>query len=297
MSTAPGPQQVRDWSEELARDPRSYAYFPLADAYRRDGRAAAALRMCVRGLERHPEHVEGHFLLGLLYRDGGDLLKAFDEWDIALRLDPSHGGSRLEIARLSLERGDAAGAARHLDRALEADPGDAAALALMQEVLAALPPEAAGVAAPSAPRSSGAPPAAGVRGTARAVPAVPSFDDESRALADQPGMVGVVLLDEQGYVLKGEMRVGGSDRAPEVAAALRGASDDAERAVRHLDLGAWRGILLETAQTVVHLSPVPDGMLAVAATREVPMGWVVRTATRLRRAAERLLGGAAEESA
>lgn len=283
MSTGPGPQQIREWSEELARDPRSYAYFPLADAYRREGRAAAALRMCLRGLERHPEHVEGHFLLGLLYRDGEDLLKAFDEWDIALRLDPTHAGSRLEIARLSLERGDAPGAARHLERALELAPGDAAALELMEHVPAALPPEAA----PSGAASAGAPAEAG--------PAVASFDDEARALSDQPGMVGVVLLDEQGYVLKGAMRVNGSDRGPEVAAALRGASDDAERAVRHLELGAWRGILLETPRTVVHLSPVPDGMLAVAATREVPMGWVVRTATRLRRAAERLLGGAVAE--
>jgi predicted regulator of Ras-like GTPase activity (Roadblock/LC7/MglB family) len=63
------------------------------------------------------------------------------------------------------------------------------------------------------------------------------------------------------------------------------------RALRHLKLGAWQGILVETPDAVVCLSPAgADALVAVAARREVPTGWVLRVAGRAREAAGRLLG-------
>ncbi|HEV2147999.1 MAG TPA: tetratricopeptide repeat protein, partial [Longimicrobiaceae bacterium] len=108
------PAQIRAWSEEVARDPNTLAFFPLAEAYRREGRRDAALRLCLRGLERHPTHVEGHYLLGRLYREGGASVKAFDEWDMALSLDPEHAGARREIGLVCAERGEWGSALRHL---------------------------------------------------------------------------------------------------------------------------------------------------------------------------------------
>ncbi|HEX2188418.1 MAG TPA: tetratricopeptide repeat protein, partial [Longimicrobiaceae bacterium] len=119
------PAQIRAWSEEVARDPATLAFLPLAEAYRQAGRRDAALRLCLRGLERHPTHVEAHYLLGLLYREGGESVKAFDEWDMALSLDPEHAGARREIGLLCAERGERASALRHLERAAAADPADA----------------------------------------------------------------------------------------------------------------------------------------------------------------------------
>ncbi|HEX9939662.1 MAG TPA: tetratricopeptide repeat protein, partial [Longimicrobium sp.] len=100
------PQQVRQWSEEVAADPGSAAFRPLAEHYRAAGRADAALRLVIRGLERHPNDVEAHHLLGVLYREGGQAVKAFDEWDIALALDPEHFPSRRAIGMLLAERGE-----------------------------------------------------------------------------------------------------------------------------------------------------------------------------------------------
>lgn len=287
MTGAPGPAQVRLWSEEVARDPNTLAFLPLAQVYRREGRREAALRLCIRGLERHPTHVEAHYLLGLLYREGGDAVKAFDEWDIALRLDPEHGGSRREIGLLCAERGEWEAAARHLERAAAADPADAAvrdALGRSRASLRAALPEAPAQGA-SAPVSPAAPAADGTDPWEAA-------QRDFQAVGTERGVLGAVLLDAQGYVLAGEMRVDGTDRAPEVAAALRGASAEAERALRHLGLGAWQGILVETPETVVRISPVADSMVALAAGRTVPTGWVLRVAARARAVAERLLGGA-----
>lgn len=116
--------QMRRWQAEVARDPGSPAFVPLADLYRREGRAEVARRLCTRGLQRQPRLVEGHVLLGRLFREAGELEQAFDEWDIALRLDPEHRAARRALAYLCLERRDWAAAARHLEDAAAADPLD-----------------------------------------------------------------------------------------------------------------------------------------------------------------------------
>jgi tetratricopeptide (TPR) repeat protein len=115
---------LRRWQDEVARDPGSPSFVPLADLYRAQGRLDVARRVCVRGLERHPNHVEGHYLLGRIYRDGDDPERAYDEWDIALSLDSLHTASRRAIAFLCLERGELDQAERHLREALKNDPDD-----------------------------------------------------------------------------------------------------------------------------------------------------------------------------
>lgn len=300
------PQQVRQWSEEVARDPGSLAFLPLAEAYREGGRRDAAQRLCIRGLERHPTHVEAHVLLGVLYEEAGDLTRAFDEWDIALHLAPEHGDARRRIGLLSARRGEWAAAVRHLERAVNggaADPEVTAALAEARTRAGSVPgASAAGVAPRADVASTTVAASPEVRSTSADVPASPSTDAaqpaawevlqaEFRALGAERGIAGVVLLDDRGYVLAGEMMVEGTDRAQDVAATLSGASTEAERAVRHLEMGAWGGILLETPEATVRLVPLSDGgMLAVAARREVPTGWVLRVAGRAQEAAERYLG-------
>ncbi|HYW06160.1 MAG TPA: roadblock/LC7 domain-containing protein [Longimicrobium sp.] len=313
------PQQVRQWSDELAADPASLAFLPLARAYREMGRGDAATRLCLRGLERHPNHVDAHHLLGLLYREGGEGLKAADEWGIVLALAPEHSEARRELGFGALARGDWAAAIRHLEIALANDVTDGEVREALEKAWARrrgdapTPPrvvqtQPAASVEPAAATESVAPtePATTAKPAPIAEPAPPvhevavagwdggrEFDavaGEFRALGGERGMVGAVLLDAQGFVVAGEMRVGGRDRAGEIAAVLSGASSEAERAVRLLDLGVWKGIVVETPEAVVRLAPTSDGgMVAVAGRREVPMGWVLRVAGRARDAAERFL--------
>lgn len=311
--SAATPAQVRQWSEEVAADPASLAFLPLAAAYRGQGRRDAALKLCIRGLEKHPDNVEAHYLLGLLYREGGDTLKAFDEWDIALALDPEHGGSRREIGLVAHARGDHAVAVRHLERALETDAFDEEVRTALEESWAQargkrpgasasapsarVAPPPAPAPAPAAPVAPTAPATAPQPAPAAAASAPASAEDhfgaaarEYAGFAAERGIVGAVLMDEQGFVLVGEMAVGGTDRGPEVAAVLSGAPSEASRALAHLGLGAWKGILVETPDAVVRLVPAGEGMVAVAGRREVPTGWVLRVAARAREAALRFLG-------
>jgi tetratricopeptide (TPR) repeat protein len=123
VSTAPD-RTFHRWQEEVARDPGSAAFVPLADLYRVQGRLDVARRVCMRGLERNADNVEGHYVLGRIYRDGDEPLKAYDEWDIALTLDPRHLPSLRALAFLCMERGLGPEAERFLLRAIEEDPED-----------------------------------------------------------------------------------------------------------------------------------------------------------------------------
>jgi tetratricopeptide (TPR) repeat protein len=309
---SPTPQQLRQWSEEVAADPGSPAFLPLARHYREAGRHDAALRLVLRGLERHPNDVEAHHLLGLLYLEGGEEVKAFDEWDIALALAPEHHGARRQIAFLCHARGEVEAAERHLEKALEGDFEDREVRRLLEEIYAAkresrgprrrpmaVGPTPAGPAPPAAAPavetapSAAAPPPAPVSAEAASSGDASAYDalqGELRAVGAERGMIGAVLLDPQGYVVAGEMAVAGRDRGPEIAAVLSPASSEAERAVRHLKLGGWKGILVETPDAVIRLTPTADGgMMAVAGRRDVPMGWVLRVAARARDAAARFV--------
>ena len=48
------PDEIRRLSDDLARDPSSLVFMPLADALRRAGQLDVALRVALRGLDRHP---------------------------------------------------------------------------------------------------------------------------------------------------------------------------------------------------------------------------------------------------
>jgi tetratricopeptide (TPR) repeat protein len=108
--------QVRRWQEEVAHDPASVSFLPLAEVYRREGRLGVARRLLTRGLRHYPENVDAHFLLGRLCGDIGDVEEAVERWEAVLRLDPAHFPAHRSLGFLHLERGDWARAAVHLEQ-------------------------------------------------------------------------------------------------------------------------------------------------------------------------------------
>jgi predicted regulator of Ras-like GTPase activity (Roadblock/LC7/MglB family) len=107
--------------------------------------------------------------------------------------------------------------------------------------------------------------------------------------ADQTAL----LLDADGFVLAGAYVSGdGRDVAQEVGAELSGVSDEAQRAMRHFDLGSWTSIVVETQVATIALAPGPrDGLLLVAADGAMPLGMVRRFLDRCAARARAFVGG------
>ena len=296
------PADLQRWSEDVARDAASLSFLPLARAYRRQGRRDAALRLCLRGLEHHPSNVEGHALLAIIYFESGQRLKAYDEWSMVLTLDPDNFDALRGMGFYYLEQEDNEGAKRHLERAAAIKPNDPA----VQEGLRMIAERTGQIEAPTrlplepweqeavgwtkpakrtepAQEVEFAPAQPAPILQAAAVVASGTAPDDPTHLFDsimRGGQVlGALLLDAQGMVLAGSL--GGSIGAQTEAlgAILGGAIEEAVRTAQHLSLGNWNGILLEADTAVLHFAPVQEGMIVLlAAQRNAPAGWVLRSA-------------------
>src|SRR5579884_2903495 len=121
---------IRRWSDELARDPSSLVFLQLGEALRRQGQLDVALKIALRGLERHPHDVGAHDLVARIAVDCRDFVRAVEEWEIVLRLQPDHLGAMKGLGYISFRQGRLDDAERFLARAADGGAGTAVTNAL-----------------------------------------------------------------------------------------------------------------------------------------------------------------------
>ena len=253
---------IRALSAQLAQDPQSLVFLRLGEALRRKGQLDAALRVAVNGLERHPHLADAHDLYARVLTDKHDYEKAFDEWDMAVRIAPHHTGALKGLAFLYFKVGDLAQAESHLESARKVEPDDPSLDQAFEMIRGGVS------AAPSPPPQSPPP-----QSPTHAPPA--GSLDETRVFAGLEGAnEGLLLIDGAGRVLGGALKDGGGkDVTDAVAAYLAGVSQEAARTAKLLGLGAWNGLSAEGQHGNVHLAhPTPDALLLVVRERGMPLG-------------------------
>ena len=252
---------IRALSAQLAQDPGSLIFLRLGEALRRKGQLDAALRVAINGLERHPHLADAHDLYARVLTDKHDYERAFDEWDMAVRIAPNHTGALKGLAFLYFKVGDLAQAEAHLEAARRVEPDDPS----LEQAFAMI--RGGGEAAPSPPPAATA----------------PHPLDETRVFAGLEGAnEGLLLIDGAGRVLGGALRdASGANVTDAVAAYLAGVSQEAARTAKLLGLGAWNGLSAEGQHGNVHLGqPAPDALLLVVRDRGMPLGRLAIVAQR-----------------
>lgn len=254
---------VRVWSDELARDPSSLVFLPLGEALRRQGQLDLARKVATRGVQRHPQNPEAHDLMARIHADAGEMDDAYAAWNTVLTLVPGHVGASKGMAFVLFQQGQPEDAERLLRAAhdREADPEIAAAIDTVR-------------------RSRGMP--AFAMQTAEMT--VLSSDPRELFADLLPSDQAAIMLDKDGLVLAGSYRgADGRDVAEDVGATLSGLSGEALRATKHLSMGAWKSILFETEAAIVSIAPAPSdgsiaegGLLVLAGPPQTPLGLLKR---------------------
>ena len=269
---------IRALSAQLAQDPQSLVFLRLGEALRRKGQLDAALRVAVNGLERHPHLADAHDLYARVLTDKHDYERAFDEWDMAVRIAPHHTGALKGLAFLYFKVGDIAQAEAHLEAARKVEPDDPSieqAFEMIRGGVKMPPPEPV----TQSPLAAAPSPAAGAL-------------DEARVFAGLEGAnEGLLLIDGAGRVLGGALKDrSGADVTDSVAAYLAGVSQEAARTAKLLGLGAWNGLSAEGQHGNVHLAhPTPEALLLVVRERGMPLGRLAILAQRATGMARRWL--------
>jgi predicted regulator of Ras-like GTPase activity (Roadblock/LC7/MglB family) len=102
-----------------------------------------------------------------------------------------------------------------------------------------------------------------------------------------------LLVDSRGDHLAGSfLDADGREAGGEIGAALSGVGPEVSRAMRHLDLGEWQALVIETGTATIALSPAHgDAVVLLAAASEEPHGLVRRVLARCVACADHWLAG------
>ncbi len=286
---------IHAMSETLAADPGSLVFLPLAEALLARGDLARAARVAQRGATRHPGRLEAHDLVARIALAQGDEAKAEESWIAVLHLDPDFGTAHRGLGLVRYRQGQLDEAYQHLAYAAHLDPGDDAvrvALDAVKGVLAHRDGSGAHARADHAEQLEVPAPThlVGARGSTESYaersadpPADPAGESPARLfdpILDDSKQVAL-LLESDGLVSAGQYVTGdGRDLGSEIGAHLTGVSDEAERAMRHFKLGKWTRLAIETEAATIAMAPMGPRAVLVAASREVPLGFVRRTLER-----------------
>src|SRR5256885_5365510 len=256
--------EVRALSAKRAREPQSWAFVGRGGRLGQRRRLDAAQRVALLGLERPPLLADAHDLYARILADRHDYERAFDEWDMTLRIAPEHTGAMKGLAFLYFKVGDLAQAESHLAAAKRVTPDDFT----IEQALAMVRGGEGGAKPAPAVRKTPAPPPAPAEEEAKPLA-------EARVFAGLEGAEeGLLLLDAAGLVLGGGLRSPtGDDVTAAVPAYLPGVSQEAARTAQLLGLGAWRGLSAQGPQGPRHLlPPTRDPPLPVPPPRSAPPG-------------------------
>ena len=148
--------EIEKLEARFRENPEGRYFAPLADAYRKAGRVDDALMLVQAGLERHPDYLSAHIVLGRCHldkKDDGAALAAFQQ---VLTIDAENIIALKSLAEISERIGNALDARRWLMRLLAVDSMNTEAEEDLHR-LGGPVEEAAAAEAPAAEAVEGAP--------------------------------------------------------------------------------------------------------------------------------------------
>ncbi|MGH7410443.1 MAG: tetratricopeptide repeat protein [Candidatus Methylomirabilis sp.] len=96
----------------------------IADRYRKQGRFAEAIALCLRELEARPTYVSARVVLGRAYMESGDHAQAEEEFHRVVESSPENLRARMHLGEICAAQGRRHEAIRHYQAALERAPLD-----------------------------------------------------------------------------------------------------------------------------------------------------------------------------
>ena len=117
-------QDIQRYEEMLASDPKSRAFAPLAEAYRKAGQLDKAIRVAERGVKYHPSYSGGLVVLARSLFEKGEAVKALEMIERAVREAPDNYLAQKTLGKVAMSLGENERALKALEAASFLSPED-----------------------------------------------------------------------------------------------------------------------------------------------------------------------------
>lgn len=128
------PPEVDKYLAALVKDPRSKAFVPLADAYRKAGMIDQAIQVAKDGLKFNPNYISGRLVLGRCYFEKGMLKEAEEELTKVTKVNQENADAQRLLAKIREKTGRIDEAIKTWDIVLTLSPGDTEAKQKLEEL-------------------------------------------------------------------------------------------------------------------------------------------------------------------
>lgn len=118
------PPYFQEYLTRYKQDPKSRIFAPLAEAYRKQGDVEEAIAICLQGLNHHPDFSGGRVTLAKCYLDKNQLELAKRELDYVVDRVPENLMAHKLLGEVFLREGDKVEALRAYKMALIQSPND-----------------------------------------------------------------------------------------------------------------------------------------------------------------------------
>jgi tetratricopeptide (TPR) repeat protein len=126
-------QDIQRYSQMLEEDPKSRAFAPLAEAYRKTGKLDEAIETAERGLKHHPGYTGGLVVLGRSLYEKNELERATEILRQATRETPDNYMAQKFLGKVLFDKGEVSEAQKALDFANMLSPDDQEVINLLEE--------------------------------------------------------------------------------------------------------------------------------------------------------------------
>ncbi len=264
-------ERIRQYSEELQRDPKSLTFALLADALREAGQLETARSVCQHGIRIHPNYVTGRIILGQILLQGGDIAEARQEFEDVLRQQPQNLVARMFLGRILLDSGEFQAAADHFQHILLLNRGNPTAKQLLEKAQEALSALSSVPQQPTAQAPARAPESVIDTEAEQAPPGISATLEQLLAdLKSTEGVVGALLVGEDGLPVAGELNADLPENV--MSAMVAEIGNNAKKYVGGMQLGEFVGGTIDGTNGNMVLYPMNEFFLVVVNEPNAKLG-------------------------
>ncbi len=264
-------ERIRQYSEELQRDPKSLTFALLADALREAGQLETARSVCQHGIRIHPNYVTGRIILGQILLQGGDIAEARQEFEDVLRQQPQNLVARMFLGRILLDSGEFQAAADHFQHILLLNRGNPTAKQLLEKAQEALSALSSVRQQPRAQAPARARESVTDTEAEQAPPGISATLEQLLAdLKNTEGVVGALLVGEDGLPVAGELNADLPENV--MSAMVAEIGNNAKKYVGGMQLGEFVGGTIDGTNGNMVLYPMNEFFLVVVNEPNAKLG-------------------------